>query len=224
MRKGLIFLLGVICLLGCLLPGQAAEAKAIDEVPNVAILSFPNNTPTKWDDFDSYASQAAEDLGMELKHSNRFHTKERDELQALLDEQSLSLTGLVRRDTMTKLGQLDGIDYAVLGSVTSLTSKRSSGGFQKTGNTNGGVAMRRYKVSATVMVRMVDVRTGDIVLYGRGTAHSDSTMTAANLSGNFVHFGTEDVSEEQCASAIRKAVHDAVYGKEGIITELDGEN
>ena len=216
-----VFLLAV-SLLGTLLTGST-EAKDIDDLPNVAILSFTNKAPVTWDNFGDYAGDAAENLGREIYLTHRFVPIEREELQSILDEHSLQLTGLVDHNTISELGKIEGIDYALLGSITSLTCKNSSGGIQTTGNTDAGVAMRRYKVSATVMLRMVDVRTGRIVLYGRGKAHSDSTLTAANLSGNFVHFGTVQVSEEQCNSAVEKAVHDAIYGKEGILTELDGE-
>ena len=61
---------------------------------------------------------------------------------------------------------------------------------------------------------------GRIVLVAQGDGASTSTSTAVGTRSAFVSLGTAFVSPEQAYNAIEKAITDAVYGKEGLLTQL----
>ena len=205
-----------------LLPSSAL-AKAIDDYPTVAVMPMQNKAPVTMNGFGDYSGSATDSMFFEVASTGRFDCIERERMQEIVDEHSLNLTGLVDPSTAATLGRIFGADYMVLGSVTSLTAK-SSGGVIGTSSGRGGVGgMQKYKVSATVMVRVVDVTTGRIVLFGRGKGKSESAGGFAATSGAIVLLGSAEVSEEQCENAVQKAVKDAVNGKEGIIAQLDGK-
>lgn len=212
-------LLVCIGILGALTVQAQASA---GEPLRLAVISFTNKAPVTWQHFGDYAPTAEEYLVYEMNRSGRFDVIEREQLKAILDEHSLQMTGLVSPDTIGQVGKLAGVDYVAIGSITGLTCKTTKSAVYDD-NRDNAASLNRYKVRATVMLRVVDVNTGRIRLYGRGTADSVSTRTTAAASGFVVRFGSAAVSEEQCDSAVKKAAHDAIYGKEGILTQLDGK-
>ena len=201
------------------------QANDIDDYPTMAVLPFQNKAAVTWNHFGNYAGTAGEDAGFELQRSGRFEVIEREQLQAIVDEHSLNMTGLVNPASAVEIGKMSGADFVAIGSVTSLTAK-SSAGVANSGGMGGTMAGGQiYTVSAKVMLRVVDVKTGRVVLYGRGKGHSDSsnwTVKTSRGSGYTVTIGTVEVSQEQCTNAIEKAVKDSINGKDGILAELDG--
>ncbi len=217
----------VFCAFLLALP-NLAMGKDIDDYPTVAVLPFQNKAPVTWTHFGDYAMTAGEDAGFEMERTGRFEVIEREQLQAILDEHSLNMTGLVNPTTAVEIGKLAGADFVAIGAVTSLTTKESSGSGMSVGHGGGGVAGGEiHTVSAKVMLRIVDVKTGRIVLYGRGKAHSDSSNWSAGTvngrGGYMVTIGTACVSEEQCTNAIEKAIKEVINGKDGILAEMDGK-
>ncbi len=216
-----------LCALLMVLPNLAL-AKDIDDYPTVAMLPFQNKAPVRWDNFGDASMQAGEDTGFELERSGRFEIIEREQLQAILDEHSLNMTGLVDPSTAVQIGKLLGADFVAIGSITSLATKGSEGTVFGVGSGGGGVVGGQvHTVSAKVMLRVVDVKTGRVVLYGRGKGHSDSSNWTAGGVGSglagVVTIGTVTVSSEQATNAVEKAAKDAIYGKDGILNEMDGK-
>lgn len=221
MLKKMKMLLGVLMVLA-LVPGMAlAQVRDIYDCPRVAVLPLQNKAVENWHDFGDYAGSATANLGYELDNSRRFECIEREALQKIMDEHSLNMTGMVDRATAAEIGRLSGADYLVMGSVVSLTAKSSSGMIRGKGGSAAG--LHKNKVAATVLIRVVNVETSRIVLYGRGKGKSDSAAGTVAAKGTIVRLGSFDVSDEQCENAIEKAVKDAVYGREGILSQLDGK-
>ena len=222
MKKGNWLLLGTL-LLALLFPGLvSAQVKAIDDYPRVAVLPLQNKAADNWHDFGNYAGSATDNLAFELNKSMRFDCIEREDLQKIMDEHSLNMTGTVDSATAAEIGRLSGVDYLVMGSVASLTAK-SSGGAVLSGEAASAAGVHKNKVAATVLIKVVNVETGRIVLYGRGKGKSDSAAGAVATQGTIFMLGSVNVSDEQCENAIEKAVRDAITGKEGILTQLDGK-
>ena len=83
-----------------------------------------------------------------------------------------------------------------------------------------GMGMDRYKVTATVSMRIVDVETGRVALAAVGSGTARNTMVKGPL--NIIRIGTADVDEQQVTAALRAAVHDAVQGKYGLVARING--
>lgn len=73
-----------------------------------------------------------------------FSVIERSYLTQILQEQGLSVTGITENPNLNEIGNLSGVDYLLVGNVTIMSMRR------------------RWILEATV--RLVDVKTGEVVL------------------------------------------------------------
>lgn len=203
------------------LPLAIAQAAEIDEHPTLVVMPFKLKAPVRWDGFTEYAGAAEDKLVGVLLDTGRFEVRAQDDLAAVVGAQSEQQSGLETAGRGAALGDIKGADFLVVGSLTSLTAKTESGSVAN--EYNEGVSGKRYKVSATVMLRVVDAKTGSIILFGRGKGNSDSSSVTVAANGVKVSIGTDEVSQEQCANAAEKAAYDAVHGSQGILAQLDGK-
>ena len=173
-----------------------------------------------------------------LLDSDRFSIIEREQMQAIMSEHHLNLTGMVNPATAVQIGRLTGVKYILYGSVVGCSLKEKTIGYDN--NTIGGVGNNQHTVIANVVARFIDVETGRIVLAARGKGESTSTYNeikwkklntsydnysdtdGTNSFEHTVKFGTKEVSQEQVHNAIAKAADDLVYGKMGILAKMDG--
>lgn len=200
--------------------GTGAVCQAgLHDHPSVAVMPFKNKAPNVgWDSFGDYAGTATEFLIQRLSDRyDVFTLVDREYLQELLDEQSLGMTGLTTGGPA--VGQLVGVEYKIYGSVTGLTTKENHIGVS-TYEGDTGLRNDQHRVFAHVSLRLIEVATGRIVLTAQGDGASTSTSTAASLGGFSVSLGTARVSNVQAQNAIEKAIEDAVYGKQGLLTQI----
>ena len=86
---------------------------------------------------------------------NKFEVIERYQLEHILSEHKLNLTGLINPETAKEIGKFTGIDALFMGSMFD----RSSPYFFA----DGDFAMGGTAYSATISVRLVDIETGEII-------------------------------------------------------------
>ena len=60
------------------------------------------------------------------------------------------------------------------------------------------------------------------IIIGSGNVINSGTITSATAGEYAIKIGTSDVSAVQVRNALSKAIRDAVYGKSGILTALNG--
>src|SRR5512141_579896 len=96
----------------------APAALAAGAKPRVAIIEFKDKTQH----YDWYkAGAAAQDmLVTELVKSGAYRVVEREQLQAIMQEKNLSLSGEIDPKTAIQAGKLLGVEYLVTGAVTEL--------------------------------------------------------------------------------------------------------
>jgi len=121
----------------------------------VAVLPFENSTPSS-----QVASQAEAELTALFVNSGRFEVVERGQLDKILKEQALGMTGVIDAQAAANVGKLLGAKYAVLGRVTQASSTRS-------GTTEGKPF---YLGVANIDVRLVNTESGVVAFsrVGRG--------------------------------------------------------
>src|SRR5664279_3187448 len=101
--------------------------------PRVAILEFKNKASHyAWSWYD--AGRGAQDmLVTELVKSGKYRVIEREQLQAIMQEKHLSLSGDIDPKTAIQFGKMLGVEYLIAGAVTELgvTDRNASvpGGF-----------------------------------------------------------------------------------------------
>ena len=221
----------------------------IRDYPSIAVLNFENKSSVPNNLTFDDVSIVTDFMIEELVNCGRFNVMERQQLKAITDEHYLNMTGLVDTTTAAEIGRLAGVQYLVYGSVTNLSTKESTAGYQN--SVHGGLENNQHIVNANINVRVIDVETGRIVLASRGKGASTSTDTKAYLDrrkettylyedeyGNLLYsdvettgeehtfvVGTTEVSKVQVHNALAKAVEDAVYDKKtGLIARLDGKS
>lgn len=204
----------VVCLMLANMAGVCSANVSILENPTIGVLPFKNKGIVSPGWQREQMNQVTDIAYAELQNTKEFNNLlERDRLRDLTDEYALTNTGVVDSSTAVPIGNLKGAQYLLLGSINSVTARKSEASMV-------GMGMDRYKVTATVSMRIVDVETGRVALAAVGSGTARNTMVKGPL--NIIRIGTADVDEQQVTAALRAAVHDAVQGKYGLVARING--
>ena len=131
-----------------------AAGKGGSEKPRIAVLEFKNKADNQW--WYHGGAQAAQDVFVtELVKSGKFRVVEREQLEALMQEKNLSLSGDVDPKTAIRAGKLLGVNYILTGAVTEYGTTDVSGG-------GGGVFAGKRKFVAALNARLIDTSTGEV--------------------------------------------------------------
>lgn len=144
-----------------------------------------------------------------LVRTNRFVVVERGDLDAVLAEQNLGQSGLVRPGTEARVGRLLGAQLLLKGAVTEFQETQSGGGIAAV---LGGVAtgLASSKAKLAVDIRLIDTTTGEIVSSERAEGKTSSTgfglagiVAGIPLAGGFA-------TSKEMEAAARKAIEEIV--------------
>jgi hypothetical protein len=115
-----------------------------------------------------------------LVQSGKFRVMERKDLDSVLSEQSLSLSGAVDEKTAVQVGKLLGCQLVVLGAVTDFSVHKSGG----QGGWGIGFNVGKTTAEGTVNIKLVSTTTAEIIYTGseRGE-HSFSKVVVAGFGG-----------------------------------------
>lgn len=223
----------------------------LHDYPNIGILNFKNKAVMSNDINLEEPNMLVDFVENFLWETDRFNVIERDELKAILDEQSLHMTGLIDPSTTVKIGNLTGAEYLMIGSLTGLTTKKNEVIYDN--NRAGGIGNTQYVVTANITARIIEVSTGRVVLAGMGKGSSTSTHTefsvgrtdrvhvreSGHVSRNRRHYthrttisvdprqtiriGAVELSQTQVQNAMCKAAEDLIFGKFGLVNKMDGK-
>ncbi len=124
----------------------------------IAVVDFENKSgySGQW----KIGEGMADRLVTELVKSKRFQIFEREQMGKVMEEQSLSMTGIITPQSATQLGQLIGVKYIVLGSVTEFGEEETKKGVSLFGK---GISKTTVKGRIGLDVRMIDVETTEII-------------------------------------------------------------
>src|SRR5436189_6148550 len=116
-RISTLALCAVALLALVLVPVLSAAPKAAGDKPRIAVLEFKNKADNQW--WFHGGAEAAQDVFVtELVKSGKFRVMEREQLEALMQEKNLTLSGDVDPKTAIKLGKLIGVNYLLTGAGT----------------------------------------------------------------------------------------------------------
>ncbi len=124
------------------------------ELDNIAILPFEGFQGAN---SKHYEEVLTEKLIIKITQSHRFNVISRKELQELLHEQKLQLSGLFDESTVTKVGHLAGVDFLVVGNFVGNQSKFYSTEYSKSGEK---VRDSFYHAKAEASIKLIDLTTG----------------------------------------------------------------
>jgi curli biogenesis system outer membrane secretion channel CsgG len=151
-----------------------------------------------------------------LVESDRYLVVERSELDEILQEQGLGMSGAVTPQSAAQVGKLLGIEVMVTGSVTEFGEKKSEvgGGLGSLSGFNIGVSTKTARVA--VDIRMVNVNTGEIIT-AKTAVGEDETTGLDNVGIADIDFHNSDTWDNtQLGIASREAINQCVeYVSEG---------
>lgn len=138
---------------------------------------------------------------------------ERSQLEAVLREQQLARSGIVDPATAVEMGKILGVDYILGGRITEFGIRDESQLGGVIAQFSVGVRVRRSTARVKADVRLIDVRTGRILMAETGEGRetrNDLTLVGAKLFDWLagVDFGSREWAESQIGRATRRAVDD----------------
>jgi curli biogenesis system outer membrane secretion channel CsgG len=146
-------------------------------------------------------------LATALVKTKKFIVVERKEIDKVIEEQKLGLSGMVTPETAPAVGKLLGVDLMVIGSVSELgTSKRDIGGGLG-GVFGGGVSKQQAR--AVVDIRLVNTTTGEIV----AAESEEGTESTLGFKGSYeaIHFdNANEWNDTDLGKAAREAIDKTV--------------
>jgi curli biogenesis system outer membrane secretion channel CsgG len=163
-------------------PGLTRAASS--DKPRLAVLEFKNKADNQW--WYHGGAEAAQDVFVtELVKSGKFRVVEREQLEALMQEKNLTLSGDVDPKTAVKVGKLLGVNYLLTGAVTEygVTDKGAHG--SGIGRLPGFSAGKRSFVAA-MNARLIDTSTGEIVWADEARAEESSVKVSVGGFGGGV--------------------------------------
>ena len=144
-----------LCAALVLVVASVAFAADKSTKPRLAVLEFKNKADNQW--WYSNGGAAAQDVFVtELVKSGKFRVVEREQLEALMREKNLTLSGDVDPSTAVRIGKLLGVNYLLAGAVTEYGNTSVGGG-------GFGVGASKKKFVAAMNARLIDTSTGEIL-------------------------------------------------------------
>lgn len=171
--------------------------------PRVAVIDFDSDEQNFWSHWRNHKHEVEFEVNAlfmnELVKSGQFTVIERQRLDAILQEQGLSLSGQVSAGSAVSAGKLLGVDYMLTGRITKFGER------QVGGQAAWHIAMSAKKktLEGGLSVRLINTTTGEIVFADEATGE-DSNF-------KFTIFGTGggvDYDETAVDKVFRPAVEE----------------
>lgn len=143
MKKLSIVLMGLIVICGC--SSVRTKGSSMENIKTLAVLEFlDDRISSERDRYPNPSKIVQEKIINVLVNQNSFRIMERAQLEKILAEQKLQLSGLVDSASAVEIGKVLGVDGIMIGSITEY------------GRTI------YPKVRLTLNVRVIEVKTGEI--------------------------------------------------------------
>jgi curli biogenesis system outer membrane secretion channel CsgG len=149
-------------------------------------------------------------LTSELARTNRFVVVERPDLDTILREKQMALTGVTRGVSGQ---QLLGAQTIVRGSVTTFEQDNSGGGLNLGLNLpgfNGGAAGRTMSGHIAIELRLIDAETGAVISTSRVEKKVRSRSIALQGQVRNISFGGDQFHNTSLGKAAEQAIAEAV--------------
>ena len=220
MKKSPLTLTIFLTIVMALVLGAAVPSTALAGKPRVAIIDFDSEEKNFWSDWRHHKEEVEFEVNAlfinELVKSGKFTVIERQRLDAILQEQNLSLTGQISPSTAVQAGKLLGVDYMLTGRITKFGQR------QVGGNAAWGIAMSAKKktLEGGLSVRLINTTTGEIVFADEATGEDSNYKI--NILGTG---GGVDYDETAVDKVFRPAVEELsrkIIDKSGGLSGSDG--
>jgi len=159
----------------------------------------------------------AEMLSNALFASNRFIVLERGSLKDVMREQDLGASGRVRQDTAAPIGELEGADLLIQGTITEFEPGTSGAGGGvggwipgRLGGVIGGIAGGVRTSHVAMIVKVIDTKTGRVLASEQVEGKATDIGGVAGLGGGGLAGAFGAYSKTPMEKAIRVSIEEAV--------------
>ena len=136
-----------------------------------------------------------------LFNTNRFIVLEREHIKEVIQEQDFGASGRVKRETAARIGELEGAQLIIRGSVTEF-EPRCKGG--------AALIIAAQQACVTVNLRIVDAKTGRVVNATTVEGRSGSVGGGLVFATGSLPVGLGGWAKTPMESAIRNCIETAV--------------
>lgn len=174
----------------------------------VAVFSFEDKTDHRnhwyWWTGQSVGEGMSDMLITTLVKSGKYRVMERAEMDKLLQEQGLGMSGVVSPQTAAQAGKMLGVELAIIGAVTEFGYKKmSTGGALKKIGIGASVGKQSAVVAADV--RFVDISSGEIL--NAESVRKEKSKTDVGVDVPDLRFESETQFDQ---SLVGKATREAI--------------
>lgn len=185
-----------------------ASCAEADDVVRLGVMSFANRS----NGLSNVQVDGIMDVFIRvLANSPSVAVIERDRLGALAREHNLSMSGVVDPNMAVTVGRLAGCEYILLGAVTKFNKNSKATGF------GGLFAELKTDVQVTIDVRVLDTKTGEVVLSVSETGRASKKSSAVSVGGvkqaEDSAGGLEDEAIQDAVTKLGQRVLEATVGE-----------
>lgn len=176
----------------------------------VAVFVFDDKTEHAWHWWNGQpvGDGMSEMLTTTLVKSGRYIVIERAQMDKILQEQGLAMSGAVNPQTAAQAGKILGVELAIMGAVTEFGYKKvSTGGALKKIGIGGALGKRSATVA--VDVRFVNTSTAEILM--AESVRKEKSKADISIDTDAMRFDSEaQFDETLVGKATREAINDIV--------------
>ena len=221
----------VLCLFSLfLLPCVHSYAAGISPHANVAVMDVGEYKNVQAQGYDAGAAMTEYVMAALEKESEfQLYSCDGDAMRDRLAEMGMKNAGLTSTKAAAEVGKLFGADYVVCGTIHDLGTSRTDTSALVYSNTD-------HRVTAHVVLRVVNVRTNEIVMAAKGEGESGTSASSIDYGsilalagkgpgifsvGGTINLGGYEASSEDVDAALQRAASDAVVK---LMDSLQGKN
>ena len=174
-----------------------ADAALIEKGASVAVMDLGVHQGTSEPDVNLLNAEksSSEYIIQRLMETKNFEVKDRTMILNVLEK--FNMLGLIDPDTAKKLGEIIGVRYIIYGNVVDVSVAVGK----------AGVVVNTVK--AHMVIRIMDVETGNVIMAAKGEGKSASAFVGDSTE-NFITIGTTKVNQTAVHNALQKAAIQAV--------------
>jgi curli biogenesis system outer membrane secretion channel CsgG len=196
----------ILALLTFVCQTVAAQDKEKTGKKRVAVFNFEDKTDHAWHWWTGQpvGHGMADMLTTTLVKSGKYRVFERQEIEKVMGEQALGMSGAVTPESAAKAGKLLGAEFAIIGAVTEFGYKKQStgGALKKVGI---GASVSKQSATVGIDVRFVNTTSGEILK--AENVRKEKSKTGLALDTQDINFANEAQFDE---SLVGKATREAV--------------
>lgn len=186
----------------------------------VAVFSFDDksNHHHHWWTGQPVGEGMSDMLVTALVKTGKYQVMERQEMNKVLEEQQLGLSGVVTQETAAQVGKMLGVELAIFGSVTEFGySEGSTGG--RINNMGFGVGVKSSKATVGIDIRFVNTTTGEILK--AESVRKDKSKKGISLDTEKFSFDNQNQFDESLVGkATREAIDEIVTFCDGVVENI----